>query len=410
MSEARGATPGPRGARRVVRLGARGAVRPHRRARHVDARGRARVDRDGVLVVRIGARHACRSSRRSTREGSAWRCRGSSTATWTVRVRPGRSGDRDVVRGVRARGRRGARSGRDRRHRDAGGRVRPVGRRVGYGGGFYDRFFREGPDDAYRIGIGFDLQLVDEDLPTGHFDLGLDAIVTESGVRRGRRSPMRVSRPARRVRRRSWRDAEFASLDFEATGLDFARDAIVSFGVVPVRGGRVVLADAVHQLVDPDVRAVGAVAEDPRAPSAGSGGRSADRAGQARAPRRDPRSVPAGLVRRRRGELPVGDLRHERCAWRRRTIDVRNLAIEADGGPPSARSDLGYGLSWAAGRLGVPVASPHDALDDALVTAQAFLSWPRGRLPTGPEPTVGDLSRLAGERSGRVEQRFKLGV
>jgi 5-formyltetrahydrofolate cyclo-ligase len=61
------------------------------------------------------------------------------------------------------------------------------GRRVGYGGGFYDRFFPRTRTDALRIGIGFDLQLVEEELPGGHFDLGLDAIVTESGVVRVRR-------------------------------------------------------------------------------------------------------------------------------------------------------------------------------------------------------------------------------
>ena len=61
------------------------------------------------------------------------------------------------------------------------------GRRVGYGGGFYDRFFPRTRTDTLRIGIGFDLQLVEEELPGGHFDLGLDAIVTESGVVRVRR-------------------------------------------------------------------------------------------------------------------------------------------------------------------------------------------------------------------------------
>lgn len=61
------------------------------------------------------------------------------------------------------------------------------GRRVGYGGGFYDRFFLRTRPDTSRIGIGFDLQLVEEALPGGHFDLGLDAIVTESGVVRVRR-------------------------------------------------------------------------------------------------------------------------------------------------------------------------------------------------------------------------------
>jgi DNA polymerase-3 subunit epsilon len=96
-------------------------------------------------------------------------------------------------------------------------------------------------------------------------------------------------------------------------------------------------------------------------------------------------------------------------SWRRRTIDVRNLAIEADAAPRSARAELGYGLAWSAGRLGVPVVNPHDALEDALVAAQAFLVLAT-RLPTSPEPTVGDLVRLAGDASARVEQRFKLRV
>ena len=56
------------------------------------------------------------------------------------------------------------------------------GRRVGYGGGFYDRFFLRTRPDALRVGVGFDVQLVDQDLPNGHFDLGLDAVVTPSGI------------------------------------------------------------------------------------------------------------------------------------------------------------------------------------------------------------------------------------
>lgn len=61
------------------------------------------------------------------------------------------------------------------------------GRRVGYGGGFYDRFFPRTRPDAVRVGVGFDLQLIDGNLPSGHFDLGLDAVVTESDVLRFRR-------------------------------------------------------------------------------------------------------------------------------------------------------------------------------------------------------------------------------
>jgi DNA polymerase-3 subunit epsilon len=53
-------------------------------------------------------------------------------------------------------------------------------------------------------------------------------------------------------------------------------------------------------------------------------------------------------------------------------VDVLVLARLADelqgaGGSPS------YVLTAAAERFGVPVHSPHDALDDALTTAQVFL-------------------------------------
>lgn len=61
------------------------------------------------------------------------------------------------------------------------------GRRVGYGGGFYDRLFLRARPDAGRVGIGFDLQLVDGDLPSGSFDQGLDAVVTELEVVRCKR-------------------------------------------------------------------------------------------------------------------------------------------------------------------------------------------------------------------------------
>jgi 5-formyltetrahydrofolate cyclo-ligase len=51
------------------------------------------------------------------------------------------------------------------------------GRRIGYGGGYYDRFLRGLP--AFTVGLVFGLQVVEQDLPTGRFDLPVDAIVTE---------------------------------------------------------------------------------------------------------------------------------------------------------------------------------------------------------------------------------------
>ncbi|MEP6757611.1 MAG: 5-formyltetrahydrofolate cyclo-ligase [Actinomycetota bacterium] len=57
-----------------------------------------------------------------------------------------------------------------------------AGRRVGYGGGFYDRFFLRTREDARRIGIGAPVQLLAEDLPAGHFDLRVHAIVTPEEI------------------------------------------------------------------------------------------------------------------------------------------------------------------------------------------------------------------------------------
>lgn len=51
------------------------------------------------------------------------------------------------------------------------------GRRIGYGGGYYDRFLRGLP--AFTVALVFGLQVVDQDLPAGRFDLPVDAIVTE---------------------------------------------------------------------------------------------------------------------------------------------------------------------------------------------------------------------------------------
>jgi 5-formyltetrahydrofolate cyclo-ligase len=58
------------------------------------------------------------------------------------------------------------------------------GSRVGYGGGFYDRFLPKTRAGVPAIGVAFSLQLVDEPLPRGSFDRRIDARVTEDGVLR----------------------------------------------------------------------------------------------------------------------------------------------------------------------------------------------------------------------------------
>jgi 5-formyltetrahydrofolate cyclo-ligase len=59
------------------------------------------------------------------------------------------------------------------------------GGRVGYGGGFYDRFLRTVRADTPVIGVAFAVQLVDE-VPRGEHDRPVDVVITEEElIRRG---------------------------------------------------------------------------------------------------------------------------------------------------------------------------------------------------------------------------------
>jgi 5-formyltetrahydrofolate cyclo-ligase len=55
------------------------------------------------------------------------------------------------------------------------------GHRVGYGGGFYDRFLGRLRPDALTVGICFSVQVVDE-VPHGRGDRPVDLVVTEQGL------------------------------------------------------------------------------------------------------------------------------------------------------------------------------------------------------------------------------------
>jgi DNA polymerase III subunit epsilon len=169
----------------------------------------------------------------------------------------------------------------------------------------------------------------------------------------------------------AWRSVPFAALDFETTGLDLDKDAIVSFGVVPVLEGRVVVGQSVHQLVVPEVPSSVLsmkvhqilpqdVIEAPPLEVARE---------QLR------RAIEHKFLLTWYADVEVAFLGRifggRRREWIRRTIDVRELALVAEDvqGFPGVR----FSLSAMADRYGVPVASPHEALDDALVTAQLFL-------------------------------------
>jgi len=56
------------------------------------------------------------------------------------------------------------------------------GGRLGYGGGFYDRFLAREAPQALRIGLAFDLQVVPGELALAEHDQRLDYLVTEERV------------------------------------------------------------------------------------------------------------------------------------------------------------------------------------------------------------------------------------
>lgn len=182
---------------------------------------------------------------------------------------------------------------------------------------------------------------------------------------------MRRPSPARGSPAGRWQQAEFASLDFETTGLDPVRDRIISFGIVPIRNARVVVGERIYREVSPNidpspesVKVHGLRATDLRE------GHSIEEAASVLHRGLDGRFVVAWAAEIEAAFLARVFGRSARW-WRRRIIDARVLAhsVERDG-VGGARA---YTLSAVAERFGVPVHSPHDAFDDALTTAQVFL-------------------------------------
>ncbi|HEU0248409.1 MAG TPA: exonuclease domain-containing protein [Gaiellaceae bacterium] len=173
-------------------------------------------------------------------------------------------------------------------------------------------------------------------------------------------------------RPRSWRNASYAVLDFETTGLDLKRDHVLSYGLVPVEEGRIRLSGALYGVVRPPLRV-------PPDSIRVHGIRPVELAG---AP--ELRDVAGELLGALEARLLVayaseielaflGRLHEDRGLSRpRHAIDVIDLAAEV-ATRECEDAPLALRLSDLAGRYGVPVARTHHALSDALTTAQLFL-------------------------------------
>jgi DNA polymerase III subunit epsilon len=198
----------------------------------------------------------------------------------------------------------------------------------------------------------------------------------------------RASLPGRRTR---WRDANWCAVDLELTGLDPQHDEIVSFGAIPIRAGRVQLHGAVSGLVRPrreisetSIRVHGIRAAD-----------------LASAPLL--REAIGPLLRAITGcVLVVHTAAVERAflgrALREQGVRLRGPIADTEvlgrvwlhPGESRLRDRLPLGDLAAA--LGLPAERPHEALGDALTTAQAFIALATHLDALGPE-TVGSLAR-----------------
>lgn len=184
----------------------------------------------------------------------------------------------------------------------------------------------------------------------------------------------RPDAPERRSRRGDWRSAELVALDFETTGLDLDRDEVISFGLIPILGGRIDLSGQLYQEVAPGVEPSRSsipihhlraqdLATSPAMQEVADAFRDA---------------LSGRFILAWAAEVEIAFLRKVfgggRRAWRRRTIDVRTLimAVERPSGD-AGRGPGYYALSAAATRFGVPVEQTHHALDDAFMTAELFL-------------------------------------
>jgi DNA polymerase-3 subunit epsilon len=183
----------------------------------------------------------------------------------------------------------------------------------------------------------------------------------------------RPARPARWFLQQPWTKAPLVALDFETTGLDLRRDAVISFGAVPIVAGRVELGRAVYREVSPNVP-----------PSAESIAvhhlrpvdlREAPSMEEAREELRAvlDRSFIVTWVAQVEANFLTTVFGGSGLTWLRRTVDAFQMACALErlgGGDP--QTGIGR-LEDVADRYGVPVENTHHALDDAVMTAELFL-------------------------------------
>lgn len=176
-----------------------------------------------------------------------------------------------------------------------------------------------------------------------------------------------------------WERVVFWALDLETTGLDPTRDHIISAGMVPVRGGTIRIGERWHTHVCAPEGARSSLdalrvhhimpRESAGAPSLGDVVRGVDR------------RLREGVLLVHFATLDVAFLR-EACRrigqrWPRpRVVDTAALAWrlhQRATWPREPAAEPGLGLADVRAAMGLPPHQAHDALADAVATAELFL-------------------------------------
>lgn len=199
-----------------------------------------------------------------------------------------------------------------------------------------------------------------------------------------------------------WREVPYCVVDLETTGLNPGRDEIISYAAVPIDEGRIVLADIAQALVRP----AGPIARH-TVPIHGI--RPHDVAGSPSL-----EEVLDGLLAAMSGRVLVvhvdwvergflgAALRRRHLHLREPVLDTARLAAARLPGVPDPVS-----LTWLARHLGLPVYGQHEALGDALTTAQVFLALVTRAERERPQ-TLGTLTAQAARASQRAWLRRML--
>jgi len=178
-----------------------------------------------------------------------------------------------------------------------------------------------------------------------------------------------------------WDSVTYWALDLETGGLDARRDPIIAVGMLPIRSGRVRLGESYRTLVRPgDGRAI-----DPESVRAHQlvWGEVKDAPPIAEVLPEVDRRLGDGVLLVHHKGIDVAFLKdaYKRCGMRWRsppvvdTVDLLvRLAHKAHRTRPELPADPGtVNLSAARESHGLPPYQAHDALTDALATAELFL-------------------------------------